>query len=126
MQFVIADELASLFYVLEVQAVPIQNRTASQDETNRLEIMQGEVVNGLQPLPAVRGWWRRAGMPCIGVDWRSQLPEFVLVTSSVVGRRSDSVPKKIPKVSPRTVSWAPYVPVEAKRTTGTAPRRRIQ
>jgi len=104
MQLVIANELACLLYIFKVQSVPIKHRTAAQDEANGFEVMKSKVVNGLQPLPAMGGWWWCAGMPCISVDWRSQLPEFVLVTSSGVRRRSDRVPKKIPKVNPRTVN----------------------
>ena len=70
-QLMVANELASLLYVLEIQAVPIEHRATPQDEAHSLQIVQSEVVNGLQPLPAVRGWWRRAGMPCISVDGRS-------------------------------------------------------
>jgi hypothetical protein len=104
MKFVIADKLARLLDILEIQSVPIKHRTTSQNKAYGLKVMKSKVVYGLQPLPGMGGWWWCAGMPCISVDWRSQLPELVLVTSSGVRRRSDSVPKKIPKVNPRTVN----------------------
>jgi hypothetical protein len=71
MQFVIADELARLLDILEVQSVPIKYRAAAQDKAYGLKVMKSKVVYGLQPLPGMGGWWWCAGMPCISVDWRS-------------------------------------------------------
>jgi len=88
--------------------------------------MQREIIDSLQPLTAVRGRWRGTRVPRVYVRWRSQLPEFVLVTSLDARRRNDKVPKNMPRVKPSTVSCAPYAPLEAKSTTGAAPSSRYQ
>lgn len=125
MKLVVPNELASLLHGLEIQSVPIEYRAAAKNQSNSLEIVQREVVDSLQPLAATWSGWRSTRMRRVRFVRRSQLPEFVLVTSSLdVRRRRDRVPKKMPNVNASTVSWAPYAPLDAKSTTGTAPSSR--
>ena len=125
-KFVISDELSSLFDTLEIETVPIKDRTAAQYKTNGLQIVERKIIDSFQPLAAISSRRRGTRVWRFYVGWRGQLPEFVLVTSPDARRRSDKVPKKMPSVRPSTVSWAPYAPLDAKSTTGTAPRSTYQ
>ncbi len=103
-KLMIADESPSLLNLSEIESMPIENRAAPQDEAHGLHVMERKVFDGLQPLPSARGCRGSARAALGGVEYISQVPEFVEVASPGVGRRSDRVPKNMPSVRPRTVS----------------------
>jgi hypothetical protein len=67
-QLMIANESSSLIDVSEVQAMPIKHRPTSQYQTNRVDVVQREIIDGLQPLPGARAGWRRTWSPLRGID----------------------------------------------------------
>ena len=50
MKFLSEEALADLVLALEVQAMPIDDRIAAQDEAHRLEIREGELLDALEAL----------------------------------------------------------------------------
>lgn len=54
-KFVVPDEAPSLLLVREIQSVPIENRPPTQNQPNSFDIMQREIVDGLQPLATTWG-----------------------------------------------------------------------
>ena len=47
--FVILDEAPRLIRPGEVEAVPVDDRTPAQNQPQRLDIVQREIIDGLQP-----------------------------------------------------------------------------
>src|SRR5512145_229347 len=125
-QLVVANETTSLLLVSEIQPMPVKYRAAAEYQSNSLNVVQREVVDGLQPLAGAWGQRGGAWSPSRGILRRGQFPEWVEVASLGLGFRSDRVPKKIPSVRPRTVNCAPLAPLEASRSTGMIPMRRYQ
>jgi hypothetical protein len=117
-KLVVFDELTDGVAVPEIEPVPVDDRAAAQDEPQRLDVQERELVGGLQPWRECIARWSRRKTRLIGVVLLSQWPGLVVVASPGWGFRSDRVPKKMPNVSPNTASWAPIVPVDARSASG--------
>jgi hypothetical protein len=97
-QIVVREQPRRVLRPVEVQPVPIDDRAARQDQAQGLNVVKGELVEALEPV-AARGIRRRRGLVA---GRRGQWCVVVALPSA--GRRKESVPKKIPRVTPSTAS----------------------
>src|SRR6187431_2898313 len=110
-QLVILEETSRCFGARQIQPVPVDHGTATQNEPQRLDVVQREIFDALQ---SERAFTRtRARRFAVG-----QSQWFVVVALPAVGRPKAKVPKKMPIVTPSTASCAPNGPFAAISATG--------
>src|SRR5690606_8392137 len=106
----------------EVEAMPVDDALALEHQAHRLEIVEQEIgalSEAGRGARAARGTPPGKSFASHGVSnpLPSQRPGLVDVASPGCVRPRDSVPKKMPSVTPRMASWAPMVPVRARRAS---------
>jgi hypothetical protein len=97
-EVVVREQALRVLRPVQVQPVPVDDRAARQDQAQGLNVVKGELVEALEPVAALgvrRGRGLVAGRRC---QW------CVVVALPSAGRRSESVPKKMPSVTPSTAS----------------------
>jgi hypothetical protein len=97
-EVVILDQPASVLGPDEIQPVPVDDGRAREDQAQRLDVVQRELVEMLEASGCQRAVGRRRVGVARGGQW------CVVVALPSPGRRSESVPKKIPSVTPSTTS----------------------
>jgi hypothetical protein len=97
-QIVVLDQPPSVIGSDEIQSMPVDDRRAGEDEPERLDVVERELVELLEASARQRPVGRRR----VGVARRSQWCVVVALPSP--GRRSERVPKKMPSVTPSTTS----------------------
>jgi hypothetical protein len=97
-EIVVREQALRALRPVEVQPVPVDDRAARQDQAQRLNVVKAELVEALEPV-AAQGI-RRGRRLVAGRDGQW----CVVVALPSAGRRSESVPKKIPSVTPSTAS----------------------
>ncbi|MGC4088292.1 MAG: hypothetical protein QM756_10400 [Polyangiaceae bacterium] len=98
-QLVVAQEARRMGGVRQVQAVPVDYRAAGENELNRLQVVKGKLIQTLEPTT------KRQRRNALGRTRRLAFGSgqcCVVVASPAWGRRSERVPKKMPRVTPRT------------------------
>jgi hypothetical protein len=97
-EVVVCEQSLRVLRPVEVQAMPVDDRAARQDQAQRLNVVKGELVEALEPEAALGVRRRRRLVAGRGGQW------CVVVALPSAGRRRESVPKKMPRVTPSTAS----------------------
>jgi hypothetical protein len=99
-ELVVRQEAARVIQIREIEPLPVDDGATRQDEPKRLQVMKGKLIVALEPKTRQRrnalGRTRRVALGIVQC--------CVVVASPAWGRRRERVPKKIPRVTPRTTS----------------------